>query len=161
MVVGGGGVTAGEVTETLAHPKDRKNKLGGKSTETGSSDWRDDDGDDHQTLGVGGWGSWSGSGGWGGVTCQVMHQIFNKVSHYGISCYDNQHQAHEDVDYIGRQIYSISCWRYVVHEVGLLLLLLLLPSPPEQLEEPPVLGCQAPDVAREELLLLRFHGGLF
>lgn len=95
-----------------------------------------------------------------GVTCQVMHQIFNKVSHYGVSCYDNQHQAHEDVDYIGRQIYRISCWRYVVHKVGLLLrLLLLLPSPPEQLEEPPVLGCQARDVACEELLC--FHGGLF
>lgn len=86
------GVTVGEVTEKLAHQKPEGKKTG-KNTdaaeegkmmpETGTSD-RLERWSGHQSLGV---------GGRGGVTCQVMHQIFYKMSHYGVSCYNNHHQA--------------------------------------------------------------------
>lgn len=73
--------------------RNRKEKLGKtqmqprfqwrkKMPERGKSGWMER-WNGHQSLGAGG----------GGVTCQVMHQIFNKMSHYGVGCYNNHHQA--------------------------------------------------------------------
>lgn len=136
----GGGSLLGRSRRKLL-TRNRKEKKTGKNTdaaeerkmmpEAGTSDWLER-WSGHQSLEVGGWVG-------GGVTCQVMHQIFYKMSHYGVSCYNNHYQADQDVDDIARQIYSVPGWRNVVHKVGPLVFLLFSP---EQLEEPPVLDRQ-------------------
>lgn len=76
----------------------------------------------------------------GGVTCQVMHQIFNQVSNYGISGHYDQHHPDKDVGYVRRQSYSVSRWGNVVDKIRLLL------CPFGQLEEPSLLKHQLCEV---------------
>lgn len=71
-----------------------------------------------------------------GVTCQVMEQVINEVSHYGVGGHYDHHHPNYYIDYIGWESYSISCRGDVVHKIHLLLLLLL---PSRQLEELPEL----------------------
>lgn len=85
-----------------------------------------------------------------GVTCQVMHQIFNKVPHYGVSSDNNNQEADQDEEDVARQIDGVPRWRYIVQEVRLLLV-----CPPEQLEEPPPPRRQMRGVQERWLV----HGG--
>lgn len=70
-----------------------------------------------------------------GVTCQVMQQVINEVSHYGVGGHYDHHHPSYYIDYTGWESYSISRRGDVVHKIHLLLLLL----PSRQLEELPEL----------------------
>lgn len=79
-----------------------------------------------------------------------MHQIFNKVPHYGVSSDNDRQEADQDEEDVARQIDGVSRRRHVVHEVGVLLV-----CPPEQLEEPPPPRRQMRGVRERGLV----HGG--
>lgn len=55
------------------------------------------------------------------ITCQVMDQIIDQVSHYGVGGHYNQQHPNQDIDYTAWKSYSVSGCRDVVHKKGLLL----------------------------------------
>lgn len=67
-----------------------------------------------------------------GVTCEVMHQILDQVSHYGVRGHYNQYHPHKDVNYIAWQRYGVPRRGDIVHEIGLLVV------SPGELEELPM-----------------------
>ena len=93
------------------------------------------------------------------VTCEVMHQVLDQVTHNGIHHHDYQDHGHQDVDHVAWEHNGVARRRDVVHKVRLLPLRLTPPAR-GRLEEAAGFEGQAGEVPRQAAQPggRRFHG---